>query len=644
MPFKVTYSGLNSNESGKSPWADIVPYVSVDEARTWSSNLLNKEVTVTLEGSLTQSGFNKLNSNFADYGYTSNPTTNLLFPTGYIKILKDTFTRCYGDLVVTDVPSVGSPTSILSGTYYVDTIDISAQNFIGLINYSVDLKKYEGLKYSGIEPTETINVSEDGNGIVDVTHSISAVGVGPAFLGDTPISFNAVKTFVQNSTGVARIKNLMFGSGFIPTGSGVSGVYVSGNGVGDSHTSNLVLISQTESINRLNNTYSIEESFRIDNLRSSQYATKRFSVDFNSGVADDYVIVNVTCDIQGAKDKDFTDVSGSLNNITGQMYDAATGIVNSSSLLCKTPINFSVDTTRLITGFTDGSSITEANGSSAFSATCSFDNSSESTFFDYNVSFDTDEISQVVNLNINGTIKGRGLHASQRFEDASGYLFNSLLSSEQDVKTLLFNKAVEGFNSIAPVGNATTCGIIGERNGASFGFVKDKGTVSIDLNTGNGEITLQGSFSDQAGVSGYNNFTWGAEVTVGVPLLVIKPSYEENGFNIIQEIGVTGRTVYALNGNFEFASGSNGVIPILTKTSQPHTGILRNLLIAEAFPASLTSNSFLTNGFILEQYDKNFDFVSGTAATSQDYLSTGFDVNLSRPSQNTLQVYTTYKL
>jgi len=644
MPFKVTYSGLNSNEPGKSPWADIIPYVSVDEARNWTSNLLYKDITVTVEGSLTESGFNKLNSSFADYGYASNPTTNLVYPTGYIKILKDAFSRCYGELVVTDVPSVGNPTSILSGTYYVDTIDLSAQNFIGLINYSIDLKKYEGLKYSGIEPTETISVSEDGNGIVDVSHSISAAGVGPAFLGDAPISFNAVKTFVQNSTGVNRVKNLMFGSGFIPTGSGYSGVYISGNGVGDSHSSNLVLVSQTESINRLDNTYSVEELFRIDNLRSSQYTTKRFSVDFNSGISDDYVIVNVACDIQGAKDKDFTDVSGSLNNLTGQMYDAATGIVNSSSLLCKTPINFSIDTTRLITGFVDGASITEANGSSSFSANCSFDNSSESTFFDYDVSFDTDEISQVVSLSINGTIKGRGLHIAQRFEDASGYLFNTLLSSEQDVKTLLFNKAVDGFNSIAPVGNATTCGIIGERGGASFGFVKDKGTVSIDLNTNNGEITLQGNFSDDAGVSGYNNFTWGAEVNVGVPLLVIKPSYEENGFNIIQEIGVTGRTTYALNGNFEFASGSNGIIPILTKATQPHSGILKKLLTAEGFPASLTSNSFLTNGFILEEYNKNFDFVSGTAATSQDYLSTGFDVNLSQPSQNTLPVYITYRL
>lgn len=644
MPFKVTYSGLNSNEPGKSPWADIIPYVSVDESRNWSSNLTNKEFSVSLQGSLTQSGFNKLTTNYADFGYSSDPTQSLLFPTGYVKILKDSFSKCYGELIATDNPQGLNPTVILSGIYYVDSIEFADQNFIGLINYSVNFKQYNGLKYSGIDPSETIKISEDGNGIVDITHSISAKGVGFAFSNNTPIAFNSVKTFVQDSTGISRLKSLIFGSGFVPTGSGLSGVFVSGNGIGTSHSSNLVLLSQTESINRLDNSYGVEELFRIDNLRSSQYATKRFSVDLNSGIADDYIVVNVKCDIQGAKDKNFSNVSGELNNITGQMYNAATGIVSSDSLLCKTPIAFSIDTTRLITGFVDGSSITESNGSSSFSASCSFDNSSESTFFDYSVSFSSDEITNVTSLNINGEIKGRGLHASQKFNDASGYLFTTLLNNQQDVKTMLFDKATGAFKKIAPTTTNAAYGTIGERAGESFGFVKDKGNVSFDLNTGNGTITLQGSFSDEDGVSGYNNFTWNSSVTVGVPMLVIKPSYIENGFNIIQDLGVTNQTTYNLNGSFEFVSGADGTIPILTKASQPHTGILKKLLSAEGFPSTINSKTFTDSGFILENYSKTFDFVSGTASNSNDYLSSGFDVNLARPKQNTLPVYSTYSV
>ena len=33
MSFTATYSGLNSNSAPKSPWADIIPYISVDKNR-----------------------------------------------------------------------------------------------------------------------------------------------------------------------------------------------------------------------------------------------------------------------------------------------------------------------------------------------------------------------------------------------------------------------------------------------------------------------------------------------------------------------------------------------------------------------------------------------------------------------------------
>ncbi len=460
-----------------------------------------------------------------------------------------------------------------------------------------------------------------------------------------------MKTFVQDSTGINRIKNLLFASGFVPTGSGYSGVYISGDGVGNSHSSNLILTSQTESINRLDNSYSVIENFKIDNLRSNQYAVKRFSANLNSGVADDYVVVNVNCSIEGAKDKSFSNVTGVLSNITGEMYSAATGIINNQTELCPVPIAFNINTTRLITGHIDATVITSVDGSSTIEANCSFDNSSDATFFDYDVSYDADEVRHFNNLNINGTIKGRGLHAAQKFYDASGYLFgigsnysNSLLNNEQDVRTMLYNKAVSAFNSIAPTGYADTCGIIGERNGQSFGFVKDKGTVTVNFDTGKGEIALSANFSDEDSVSGYNVFNWNAEVNVGVPLLVLKPSYIENGFNIIQEIGVTGASTYSFNGNFEFTSGANGDLPILTKATQPHTGILLKLVQSEEFPDLSSNTAFTTSGIILNNYRKNFDFVSGFTSNSKDYLSSGFSIELSNPKQNTLPVYSTYSV
>lgn len=642
MPFKVTYSGLNTNEDPKSPWADAIPYVSSQENRNWASDAIFSENTVTLNGQLTESGFNALSSSPATYGYSSSPTTNLVFPTGYIKVIKDAFHNCYGELIATDE----NDKSILSGTYYVDSINFSSQNFIGIIDYEINLKQYSDLRYSGVNPSETISMSEDGNGIVNISHSISAQGVGHAFDGNVATAFDSVKTFVQNHTGANRIKSLSFASGFVPTGSGHSGVFVSGAGIGTSHSSNLILVSQVENINRLNNEYSIEEVFKIDNLRSSAYGTKRFTSEITSGIQDEYLNVNINCEIIGNKDASFSNVSGLLNNITGEMYKVATGSLSGLGVtLCTTPIAFNIDTERTVTGYLDGTNINGVNGSSNIKVSCSFDNSLNGTFLDYETSYEVDEVENIVSLSLNGTIKGRGLHAQQKLVDASGYLFTTLLNNQEDLKTMLYNKAVSGFNLIAPTaGSLDTIGILGERTGQSFGFVKDKGEVSVNYNPYKGEISLSASFSDEASVSGYSDFNWNSSVTVGVPANVIKPSCYVNGFNVIQDLQVTQKNDYKFDGNFSFVSGVSN-IPILSAAEKPHTGILKKLLDAEFFPNLNNENSLTTSGIILNSKNLTQDVVSGNNSNSNDILSSGFSVDISRPSDgaNDLKTYLLFK-
>ena len=100
MSFTATYSGLNSNSAPKSPWADIIPYISVDKNRTWSSSKISAEETVSLNGQLTLSGFNALGSSPATYGYDISPVAALTFTTGYIQVFREAFSRSYGELLV----------------------------------------------------------------------------------------------------------------------------------------------------------------------------------------------------------------------------------------------------------------------------------------------------------------------------------------------------------------------------------------------------------------------------------------------------------------------------------------------------------------------------------------------------------------
>ncbi len=127
-----------------------------------------------------------------------------------------------------------------------------------------------------------------------------------------------------------------------------------------------------------------------------------------------------------------------------------------------------------------------------------------------------------------------------------------------------------------------------------------------------------------------------------MPLLVAKPSYKVNGFSLVQDIGVNQKTSYTFDGSFEFATGSQGALPILSAAIKPHTGILKKMVEAEEIALSEVSNNVEGNiGIVLENYNKSFDFVSGSNSNSSDYLASGFNVNLSTPKQP-LIIYSTY--
>ncbi len=115
MSFTATYSGLNSNSEPKSPWADIIPYISVDKNRTWTSSKISTEETISLNGQLTLSGFNALGSSPATYGYSSSPIVGLSFTSGYIQVFRDAFSRSYGELLVKNAGN----NKVVSGIYYV---------------------------------------------------------------------------------------------------------------------------------------------------------------------------------------------------------------------------------------------------------------------------------------------------------------------------------------------------------------------------------------------------------------------------------------------------------------------------------------------------------------------------------------------
>lgn len=640
MSFTVTYSGLNSNEPPKRPWGDITPYLSVEEERNWSANQNYTLRSLSLDGSFTESGINQLKNNYASYGYTSNPIPSVNFPLACLELITGLFGRSFGVIEAKDENS----NNIIRVTGFVESFDIGDQNLVGKVDYSIVFKEYDNLAYSGINPSETISLDEQEDGKITITHTVSAAGVNRPFLGTDPVAFNTVKTFVQSRTGAAKIKNYIFSSGYIPTGNNnnpqQSGIFLNQTSFGsDPSAYNFNLVSQTESIDRINASYSITENFAFDTLRNTSTGIKRFSVDLNSGINDDYIVVNVSCDIQGGKDFNFYQTTGLLSNITGELFNVASSFAPNITL-CQTPIAFSINTTTPASGYTGY----YQTGNTVLQASCAFDNSPTGTFFDCSIDYQTDELEQVTTLNLNGNVRGRGLDLPQKFDDASGYFFNTLVNQQGSVKKLLYNKAISGFGAISA--GAGLDGIIAENNGAAFGFNPEPENLSVNLNTGLGQIDISCSFSDQASVSGYSNFSWSVDVDAGSVLLNPKASCVKNGFYLVQDFNITGRTVCTINGSFEFASGQNvSSTRIGTSNDLPHNAVLTGLLKEEEYNSFISSLSVAENNDVyVETDEKNLSIISGQG---NNIISSGFNFSISKSAIETadfpLKIYKIYK-
>lgn len=611
MAFTVTYDG-------KAPWYNIVPYVSVSDSRNWTSSQTQATKEIRLEGDLTLASYLGYSGQFASDN--TNPVWGRNFPTGYIHVIRDAFARNYKNIVVKDE----NGDDILNVAAAVKEISFPSQNLINLLSYSVTLEEFNQLDYSGINPKEEISLEEGDDGIVKIAHTISAQAVNSPFnlLGE-PENFNSVKTFVTDRTGASNLKVYLDNS-FIATGSGISGVFLGENST--SFLNRAVLETQVERINRLEGLYEIQETYKIDTLRESNKAVKRYSLTYNSGINDDYVVVQINGEIEGSKDATIEQVTGMVN--VTEMYNLATGFANISSLYT-VPINLSVKTVVKASGFEDAGNsnfytITgvtgDYKGQPVVSVSCAFDNSYAGTFFDHEVTLETDEVEEFCNLNIEGVIRGRGLYNKQRYEDASSFL-TSKITTEGTLKGYLYRLAISGFGGLTPDDTGELDCMLYRRSGQSFGFNPIPESMNVNVNSGVGEIQLSASFTDRPNsVSGYSEFSWSVDVNASTQTFIPKASAEVGGYYLVQDLQNQKRTNATFQGNFKFISGS---IPVPTA----HAGILTKLLKAENYTINPYTKSTITSATTNQEYVESFS----TTLNSGDASGSGFNYAVSKP-------------
>lgn len=254
----------------------------------------------------------------------------------------------------------------------VDSITTDQDDWYGILPFTINFTIYEtGIfrNYFGvIEPEEVFDFSEDNGLIVNLTHKISARGLNT--FGNTAIE-NA-KNWVASRTGNF---NKIFPI-FIQTGIG----------------SDFLLNSSTESIDRFNGTYSINNQY-IKSLskESIKSGILNYSIDLSSG-EDGFINVN----LQGSFRNN--EISGNNQNnlrsgfLNYNFYNIAntTALETFNVILNQEPIS---------------QSVTEEQSNNILNFNLSYNNDFISNVRnDYTVDIETDTIKNITNVNLNSRI------------------------------------------------------------------------------------------------------------------------------------------------------------------------------------------------------------------------------------------------
>jgi hypothetical protein len=459
-------TGFTVSYNGVSPWGTGVgsfpPFVSVEISEDWTSNYQGSTRTVTLNGTIPSGGF-----------------------TGTIQAIKNAFSTNFGTF---SAPNVSMPSAM------IEEITFDSQKFIGKTDYQIRLRDYSGCLNGILEPIDEISIEETIDGAKNISHRVSARGV---FSTDSSLAFANAKTFVLSRTGISTWSSY-YGAG------------------------SPILISQQESINRLEGVYSIVENYKLDTIYGNTSGIfKRFVVDLNSGIGDEYVRVDVSETIQMSK----TGNISILKNFVSQdeLYRHASGMYLSSDLN-REPVSMTIDldeTGRILTAKT------------------SFDNSLYGSYFDFEIDTQKDYKTQITTIGIKGNIVGSGRHVRKKYEKALEF-YNNTIGGFNGVASYLYTFAQSGLLNIA---------------GSTFPLNSIPQNITVSFNSGVGVISINSSFDDAPFVSGYSQFKWSASTDCGLNIFKPFASANKNGSYLIQDFNIINRTSVNLNGTFEIPRG-----------------------------------------------------------------------------------------
>jgi subtilisin-like proprotein convertase family protein len=358
----------------------------------------------------------------------------------------------------------------------VRSISFNESNYAGLIDYTIELSS---TKLSGnvTSPTNEYSFTENEDKTISLSHNVSAQGINTNENSSRSNAIDNAISFVKSYTGLANLPTTKFISG---------------------SSNNFYLQNFSESIDRLNGSYSIQESYISNLLNTGASGNLNYTSDITSGSDSNSVQINLRGQYKGPKNGDINSLRTNLN-VTGLLKSIYSGYFN------PIPIQYN---------------ISENTGENSINFDYSFDNINlPNPYYKYSANITKDELEQVYNVQVGGEIIARG-NRVHRYSLATSNI-NNLTGQFITVASGILT-GFKDFNSDATVSNLRLL------------------NISIDQNPNNGTVSAKADYDDKFMPTG-NFIDADYSVSVQAPIWYMNnnPTCNANGFYIINDFDIT---------------------------------------------------------------------------------------------------------
>ena len=288
----------------------------------------------------------------------------------------------------------------------IESIEFPESRMFGISPYVVSIKTLPPELFSGyygvLNPSNEWSYQTTDNGLLDITHTISAVGFDTS--SGYSNALNNARNYVYQNTGLSTYSQPLLLSFFSGSGNGTP-----------------VLLEQGEVINRWDGSYKVTEKW-ISDIYSAGTGYTRWQGNYDCDITRGVTTLSINGDVKGSRYYDMSVLRSTYQNfnIWGNALNVYSGIAGSTGL----------NPWYLTSG------VTEDWFSRRINFNVTFDNLQEpQTYFDYNSDIKDSE-NDVITVLIQGAIKGRG-DLKTRWQNVQNYyqtlnLFNLASGAYQE--------------------------------------------------------------------------------------------------------------------------------------------------------------------------------------------------------------------